>query len=191
MLGPDAIGGTAMSIKTTWNGLSRNQKLAVGGGAFILLALAAASTGHSPRANGGGGQGYGGYAGPAQGGGPTQGGGDAPQGYGGGYAQGPAYQAPAYGGGGQVAYGGGAPAADGANTDQYWATQRSNEQRAEAFSQTIRETNTVRDSDGNVYEGVPNQVADPAIETGNYTQVPTNELPTTTPAPADSPPPQE
>ena len=180
-----------MSIKTTWDGLSRNKKIAIGVGGFVLLALAAASSNHPVRPNGGGGPGYGGYPGPAQGGGYAQGGG-APQGYGGGYAQGPAYQAPApVFGGGQAAEGAATPSADGPNTDQYWATQRSNAQQAEAFSQTIRETNTVRDSDGNVYEGVPNQVADPAIESGNYTQVPTNELPTSTPAPADSPPPQE
>ena len=177
-----------MSIKTAWNGLSRNKKLAVGGGAVLLLVIAAASASHPPRPNdGGGGPGYGGYAGP--GGGYYQG--QAPHEYG---VPGGGQGRPESYGGGPLAFGGGAapaPAADGANTDQYWATQRSNEQRAEAFSQTIRETNTVRDNDGNVYEGVPNQAADPAIDSGNYTQVPTNQLPTSTPAPADSPPAQE
>jgi hypothetical protein len=184
--------GNVMSLKSTWDGYSTKKKWLIGGGGALLLLIVAASQqphpgpapGPSPGPNGGGGYQQGGQA--------YQGGGDQQQG-------GPAYQ----GGGGapyvapQGGYAAGAvpPAPDYSNNDQYWATQRSNEQRARAYDETIRETNTVRDNDtGTVYTDVPNQVADPAIQTGNYSEVPTNELPTTTPAPApaaDSPPPQE
>lgn len=64
-------------------------------------------------------------------------------------------------------------------TDGYWERQRSQDQQAQAFDGYINDTNTVRDTQtGQTYSNVSNSVADPAIESGAATQVPTSELPT-------------
>ncbi|MES1200661.1 MAG: hypothetical protein ABUS57_04345 [Pseudomonadota bacterium] len=102
-----------------------------------------------------------------------------------GYAQ-PAYgyaQQPTYGG--AQAYGGGGDSDP--DPTGYWARQRSQDQQSLAQQQYMLDQNTVRDNEtGTVYSGVDNNVGDAAIASGAYSQVPTAELPTSTPEAAPS-----
>ncbi len=190
-----SVATAIQGLSARWKALSTRNKWLVGGGAGLLLVLAASGSQHGGYRNDMGGRGQNPYAnGPPNGaqgygdgdGSPRQQGGDGQAYGGGGYAPAnggyaPGYQPPPSQ---QAANGGG----DAANTDGYWRTQRSNAQRAQAFSDTIRENNTVRNNDdGTITTDVPNAVADPAIASGGYSQVPTSELPTSTPEPAPAP----
>jgi hypothetical protein len=181
-------------VKTWWRGLSPRNKWIIGGGAGLVLLFAIGEAGSGGRSgdvanNYGYGpyrQGYQGqddqdqgdrgqtYQGQGQGQG-DQGQGYANQGY-------PTQGGAAYGqpGGGQT---------EGDDPTGYWGRQRAQDQESQAFSGYIRDTNTVRDNEtGEVHSDVPNAYADPAIESGAYSQVPTSELPTTTPAPVEAAP---
>ena len=161
-------------VKKWWRGQSQNNKLLIGGGAalVLLVAIAVIASGGD---NSGGYNPYGqGYAGQAYQGQGYQGG-DQGQGY---ANQGYPGQVGAVGqsGGGQ---------AEGDDPTGYWGRQRSQDQQSRAFSGYVRDTNTVQNNEtGEVTTDVPNTYADPAIQSGDYSQVPTSELPTTTPAPA-------
>lgn len=151
------------SLKAWWRGQSQRNKLFIGGGAGLLLLLVIIAIANS------GSPGYGPY-GPGY---PGQG------------DQGPGY-ATGYPGEPGTAYSpdGSGPAA-GDDPTGYWDRQRSQEQRARGFSDYIRDNDTVRDNTtGEVYTDVPNTAADAAVQSGDYSQVPTAELPTSTPAPA-------
>jgi hypothetical protein len=64
-------------------------------------------------------------------------------------------------------------------TSGYWERQKSQDQTNHAFGQYINDTTTVKDNEtGERYYDVPNPVADPAVESGNYAVVPTADLPT-------------
>ena len=187
-----------MNLLASWKSLTPAKKWMFGGGGALGLLVLAAAAGNQPTGQqrmAGYGQtgGYGpapGYGpGPAAAGGQT---GYGPQGYSPqaspqqgypqqAYAQ-PGYASPAYG---QPAAGGGG------ETDSdptgYWARQRTQDQQAQAFSQYIRDTDTVRDQEGTVHTDVPQPEADAGIQSGAYSQVPTSELPTSEPAPAPAP----
>ena len=86
--------------------------------------------------------------------------------------------APVQGGNGGYAPSGGA--SEGADvTSGYWARQESQDRTNHAFDQYINDTTTVRETGtGTVYNDVSNDIANPAVESGGYTPVPTAELPT-------------
>ena len=96
---------------------------------------------------------------------------------GGGYAPAPS---------GYVASGASAPdAGNDAINNGYWERQRSQDQQAQAFDGYVNDTNALRDTQtGEVHSDVSNSVADPAIQSGAATEVPTSELPTSEPAPS-------
>jgi len=178
------MAGAALSMdgmKAWWGGLSKRDKWLVGGGAVlaVLALIAQAGKGEGPDT----------YAQrPA-----FTVGAPAYQGQGGGYAE--QGQAGYYGqaGGGQAYYGGGyaggaAPSyaattssgSDDPDPTGYWAAQRANDQMSQARENAMLDMNTIQNNDtGTIYSGVDNNVADPAIASGAYSEVPTNELPTT------------
>jgi hypothetical protein len=161
-------------VQTWWRGQSPRNKWLIGGTAALLLLLAIISVGGDGAGNNGG---YNPYAQ-----------GDQGQAFGPG-DQGQGYANPGYPGQGG-AYGqtdGGQSGGD--DPTGYWERQRSQEQQSRAFSGYMRDTDTVRNNEtGEVTTDVPNVYADPAIAGGGYSQVPTSELPTTTPAPAEAAP---
>jgi len=63
-------------------------------------------------------------------------------------------------------------------TSGYWDRQRSQDQRAQAFSNSIRDTNTVQDMGNGEVSTVTNTEADTAIARGEAAEVPTSQLPT-------------
>jgi hypothetical protein len=169
-----------MSIKTrldaakaSWAKLTPRKKLIVAGGAAVLVLLAAAgSQGGRADDSYSGGYHNGGYQGEQQ-----------PSGYSGGDGPAGGYQSAGYPNG-TVADGGAHDAGGGdADPNGYWARQRSQDQQAQAFGGYINDTTTVKDNNGDIHTDVPNQQADPAIAAGEATQVPTAELPTSTPEP--------
>ena len=82
-----------------------------------------------------------------------------------------------YLGGGGYTPGGSDSGAD--VTSGYWERQESQDRTNHAFDQYINDTTTVRETEtGTVYNDVSNDIANPAVESGGYTPVPTAELPT-------------
>lgn len=164
------------TLKAKWNSLSLRNKILVAGGVVVLLILGAASQGGGLQGPGYGPMNpYGPYANrgqPNQGPGYPQGAYGPQAGPGGGYAANPYQGNP---------YGGGAPVQSASNDPTgYWARQQSQDRQAQAFDGYINDTTTVRDTnDGTVYSNVPNDVANPVIDSGAATAVPTAELPTT------------
>jgi hypothetical protein len=71
------------------------------------------------------------------------------------------------------------PASGGGDvTSGYWDRQRSQDQSAQAFDNTIRDQNTVRDTGDGTVRTMDNQAADQNIANGTATQVPTDQMPT-------------
>lgn len=63
-------------------------------------------------------------------------------------------------------------------TSGYWDRQRSQDQRAQAFSNSMRGNNTIQDTGNGEVSTVSNTEADAAIARGEATEVPTSQLPT-------------
>ncbi len=164
------------NLKAKWNSLSRRNQFLVAGAAAVLLILGIASQSGGPQGPGfGPPTPYGPYA--ANRGQPYPANGD-PQGYP------PGAYGPGPGPGGAYPVNGypqGAPIQSASNDPTgYWARQQSQDRAAQAFDGYINDTTTVRDTnDGTVYSNVSNDVANPAIDAGAATAVPTAELPTT------------
>ena len=163
-----------MGLREKWAALSRGKKWAVGISAFLVIsAIAALDKQSQPLPAdpnmiiGGGSNDCANGCLPAQPGMPGD------QAYGG---------AP-YSGQPQPGYGGGvAPAAQDSGPSAYQqafeAQQRSQDQRSQAFGEMIRDQTTIQDNQtGQVYTGVDNSIANPAMESGSYSAVPTSELP--------------
>jgi hypothetical protein len=98
---------------------------------------------------------------------------------------GPGYAAPATGtlapatATGYAAPNANADATNKAIMDSYWARQRSQDQNHQQFMGYIRDTTTIRDTQtGEIHKDVDNTLANPSIESGAATAVPTSELPT-------------
>ena len=72
-----------------------------------------------------------------------------------------------------------APDAGGeADPGGYWDRQRSQDQRAQAFSNSMRGNDTIRDTGNGEVSTVSNTEADTAIARGEASEVPTPQLPT-------------
>jgi len=175
-------------MKTSWQGYSKSKKWLVGGGAALLL-IAVAGAGEDQNGRGGGPH----FMPQAAAGQPQGGPGYAPGYPGGGYAgdQGAGYAAqpgyapqagyaaqPGYPAGGQ--YGGGYVAPSSAPVDVtsgYEAQQRSQDISARAFGQYIRDETDVTDAQtGQITTNVPNEIANPAIESGSYSATPAADV---------------
>lgn len=173
-------------IRARWQGYSARKKWTIAGiGAVLCIAVANGDHNDRGDRNVGGRGDTPGYA--TAGSAPA----NQPQpGFAGGYAgpgyAGPGYAGPTYAGGGYA--GGGVPtggaAATGSSGDimSGWQHNQDVQDRAAlAYDQNIRGESTLRSTtDGEVYSGVSNPVADGAVESGAAVQVPTAELPTTT-----------
>ncbi|MDX5983681.1 hypothetical protein [Sphingomonas echinoides] len=160
-------------IKTRWQGYSARKKWTIAGiGAVLCIAAA----GGDRNQRDGGRSDATGYA--AAGGAPGY---RQQPGYAGQGQDGPGDGSPAYVGGGAPASG---SASAGGSVDIMSGWQHNQEvqdRAARAFDQNIRDESTIRsNTDGQVYSGVSNPVADGAVESGAAVQVPTAELPTTT-----------
>lgn len=179
---------SASGLKAWWDALSKRDKWLIGGGGVlvVLLAITEAGAGGRPDTYAAqpvlrvGGPGY--YGG--QGGGQMQGYADqgeaAYYGQGGGQQQMQGYYQGGYAGGAAPSYAAGSTGGGDSDPTGYWAQQRANDQMSQARENAMLDMNTIQNNDtGTVYSGVDNSVADPAIASGSYSEVPTSELPTT------------
>lgn len=164
------------SIKATWNGYSTRKKWLIGGG--VLLVVAAAGAGQDGGQNGG----YANRAGSDRA--PIQGlgqGAAPPMGYAGGQ-EGMPGAAAAGGtmpqGGGYLPAGGAAASGDSPDImGDYEAREKSKDMVARQFTQLQRDQTDVRDErTGDITTDVPNDVANPAIESGSYSAAPAADV---------------